>query len=436
MTEDKKDESLETDFSTNEFDEIYSDDDDDLASGLEDVSQASEEETVEEDSSLDFIEEDIEEIYTDSSEEENQDQEEPEEEDIIDASSEEEDDDSPAPVVKKKSSFGSILILLILILGGGAGAYFSGMIPGVTPISLSSRSYEQPNLANNSAGDSMQQEETMAAEASGESDNVSELDDLYDDNYGEADQYEAVLEPQIDEQNQEVFFEIADDDDSSEQGFLGEAENDPIQPVVGEEVSNVEVQDALPSVDETVQESMPVASNVQMDGALADQLNMLNSELKTLQSNVARDINNLKSSMSSQQPASQGDSVSSKELLDIKTSLDKLTQRLDDIEGKVNNTIEEISELQKSSKSKPSAPVASSSKKVTSVAAPKKKAAPSVSWEIRAIQVGKAVIARKGQGETRDIAVGDNVPGLGTIKDINFNDGRWVIVGSSRTIKQ
>ena len=435
MTEDKKDEGLETDFSTNEFDEIYSDDDD-LASGLEDVSQASEEETVDEDSNLDFIEEDIEEIYTDSSDEENQDQEEHEEENIIDASTEEEDHDSPAPAVKKKSSFGSILILLILVLGGGAGAYFSGMIPGVTPISLSSRSYEQPNVANNSAGDSMQQEETVAAEASGESNNISELDDLYDDNYGEADQYEAVLEPQIDEQNQEVFFEIAEDADSSEQGFLGEAENDPIQPVVGEEVPNVEVQDALPSVDETVQESMPVVSNVQMDGALADQLNMLNSELKTLQSNVARDINNLKSSMSSQQPVSQGDSVSSKELLDIKTSLDKLTQRLDDIEGKVNNTIEEISELQKSSKSKPSAAVASSSKKVTSAAAPKKKAAASVSWEIRAIQVGKAVIARKGQGETRDIAVGDNVPGLGTIKDINFNDGRWVIVGSSRTIKQ
>ena len=45
------------------------------------------------------------------------------------------------------------------------------------------------------------------------------------------------------------------------------------------------------------------------------------------------------------------------------------------------------------------------------------------------------MIAQKGKDETLSISVGDDVPGLGAVKDINYKDGGWVIEGSSGSIK-
>ena len=126
---------------------------------------------------------------------------------------------------------------------------------------------------------------------------------------------------------------------------------------------------------------------------------------------------------------------------DIQETLTQLTSRLEEMEGNMSELSGKVEEISSASitpeKSQPK-PAAKAETKPAPAATPAPRA-PSVSassWEIRAIQVGKAVIAKKGSGETRNITVGDSVPGLGTIRDINYKNGGWVIDGSGGSIKQ
>ncbi len=56
------------------------------------------------------------------------------------------------------------------------------------------------------------------------------------------------------------------------------------------------------------------------------------------------------------------------------------------------------------------------------------------SWELKGAQPGKAVLSSKSTGDTRNIAVGDTVDGLGRITAIAKENGRWTVRGTSGQI--
>ena len=60
-----------------------------------------------------------------------------------------------------------------------------------------------------------------------------------------------------------------------------------------------------------------------------------------------------------------------------------------------------------------------------------------INWELRAAQPGKAWISRKGQKTSmKPIVVGDRLEGLGRVTNIAYVNGKWVVTGTSGTIRQ
>ena len=67
---------------------------------------------------------------------------------------------------------------------------------------------------------------------------------------------------------------------------------------------------------------------------------------------------------------------------------------------------------------------------------PPKKLVQKVIWELRAAQPGKAWVSKKGQKNMRPIVVGDELVGIGRIRNISYRNNRWVVQGSAGRITQ
>lgn len=145
----------------------------------------------------------------------------------------------------------------------------------------------------------------------------------------------------------------------------------------------------------------------------------------------------------------------SPKLSSLENKLDLIVTRLDSMEGQIqeikssnNKNIDEVSatlaELDQKVNKLQSAPMKATPANKVAVNAPKKtvqKASPSpavakVSWELRAAQPGKAWVSRTGQKEMQAVMVGDNLEGIGRVNAISFNNGRWLVQGSSGQIRQ
>ena len=57
-------------------------------------------------------------------------------------------------------------------------------------------------------------------------------------------------------------------------------------------------------------------------------------------------------------------------------------------------------------------------------------------WVLRSAQPGRAVLAQKETGDFKTVEVGDHVAGLGRIRSIQVENGRWVVRGSSGSVSQ
>lgn len=57
-------------------------------------------------------------------------------------------------------------------------------------------------------------------------------------------------------------------------------------------------------------------------------------------------------------------------------------------------------------------------------------------WTLRSAQPGRAMISDKNTGDMRTVEVGDSIKGLGRIRSIQVEDGRWVVRGTSKSIYQ
>lgn len=71
-------------------------------------------------------------------------------------------------------------------------------------------------------------------------------------------------------------------------------------------------------------------------------------------------------------------------------------------------------------------------------AAPSAKPAaePAVRWVLKGAQPGRAMVARAGESDIQNVAVGDTLPGLGRITAIVYQDGKWVVEGTRGRISQ
>lgn len=81
------------------------------------------------------------------------------------------------------------------------------------------------------------------------------------------------------------------------------------------------------------------------------------------------------------------------------------------------------------------APKKAETPKVTST--PKARpAAPRVQYDLRGVSNGIAYLSRKGTDNLQTVAVGNTVQGLGRITSIEQNNGRWVVRGTSGSVRQ
>lgn len=57
-------------------------------------------------------------------------------------------------------------------------------------------------------------------------------------------------------------------------------------------------------------------------------------------------------------------------------------------------------------------------------------------WELRAAQPGRAWVSRSGSKDMQGVVVGDNLPGVGQVTNILYQNGRWTVQGTKGQILQ
>lgn len=117
-----------------------------------------------------------------------------------------------------------------------------------------------------------------------------------------------------------------------------------------------------------------------------------------------------------------------------------LSKKIEELEQKLADAARAPAPEKQAAAPKEVKPVAAKTEKPaakkTPTSAPQQAKAPEaapakvVSWELKAAQPGKAVLASRSTGDTRNVAVGDTVDGLGKITAISNDTGRWTVRGT------
>ncbi|MAS88081.1 MAG: hypothetical protein CMH30_08935 [Micavibrio sp.] len=109
----------------------------------------------------------------------------------------------------------------------------------------------------------------------------------------------------------------------------------------------------------------------------------------------------------------------------LANSIEALNKKVSGLERKVSQS--------SVSHSKPSV-VSNSTKSITRTQPVAQK--PAVKWELRAASPNQAWVSRQGNSTLKQVSVGDQLEGLGTIKSIALNNGRWIVSASQGQITQ
>lgn len=132
--------------------------------------------------------------------------------------------------------------------------------------------------------------------------------------------------------------------------------------------------------------------------------------------------------------------ISAGELQGLNEKLDRLTQQVDaldqrtttfatELQKRADAPQERVAEIAKPAKPKP-APRKAAPKK------PAPRATSAGGWELRSAQPGVAWLGRLGASEMGRYAVGQNVPGLGTVQAVTQENGRWIVKTTGGTLRQ
>ena len=218
---------------------------------------------------------------------------------------------------------------------------------------------------------------------------------------------------------------------------------------------------AAPIVTETA--SAPSADEA---NAVSDRLNQVEQQLRALSADVAvtqTNVQQLARTPDTQQPAQIADTSSlEKELRNLSARLETLAQQVESLDQRTTTLATELQNQDSSAAPAPAArtiqpkaaqpaikaeepkpaavkaePKPAAQPATKPATAPKPAASSAVSgWELRSAQPGVAWLGRKGSSEMTRHTVGSTVPGLGTIRSVRQENGRWIVEGSQGTLRQ
>lgn len=123
-----------------------------------------------------------------------------------------------------------------------------------------------------------------------------------------------------------------------------------------------------------------------------------------------------------------------------------LSEKIDALNNKISQLEKELKTTKSNNRvAAASAPKATPSRDKAASAEPKKtiplkasakSGVSAVKWQLRAASPGQAWVSKLGDKELKQIGVGDKLAGIGTVKDITIQSGRWKVIGSEGTILQ
>ena len=125
---------------------------------------------------------------------------------------------------------------------------------------------------------------------------------------------------------------------------------------------------------------------------------------------------------------------------------DESKQKVDEMEGTINELTSRVHELEAkvseqkallAQKEQSTATQGEKSKK-RKKSAPTQPTTPSVTWELRSAQEGRAFISKQGESEMLSVSVGDTVQSIGRVQTITLDSasGMWVVQGTTGKIVQ
>ncbi len=132
---------------------------------------------------------------------------------------------------------------------------------------------------------------------------------------------------------------------------------------------------------------------------------------------------------------------------DIDTLKQEKSPDIGELEQNISLLKEEMSSIKSANKEespqqkksvtpkKTSSAPAQKAAKAPKAVSPKKTASP-VQWELRAAQPGRAWVSKSGERDMQSVEVGQSLAGIGTISAISYQNGRWLVQGSTGQIRQ
>lgn len=87
-------------------------------------------------------------------------------------------------------------------------------------------------------------------------------------------------------------------------------------------------------------------------------------------------------------------------------------------------------------KTKAPAVAAAQKKRVKKVSKPRKTVIQKKAWVLRSASPGRATLAEKGSNDLISVEVGNNIKGLGRIKSVQIENGRWIVRGTTGSVSR
>lgn len=210
------------------------------------------------------------------------------------------------------------------------------------------------------------------------------------------------------------------------EAFKQRTETDPVAPAPADSGTLIDGEGNVIAMPAPVLVDEPPAEPSPLLEAQKTEIESLQSKLTTQETRIAE---------SEKATQALEDSLKSKdgEIAALSKKIEELEQKLADAERapapeKAASAPKAAKQAAAPDAEKPAAKKAPAA--ATTAKAPAAAPAKVVSWELKAAQPGKAVLASRSTGDTRNVSVGDTVDGLGKITAISNESGRWTVRGT------
>lgn len=205
--------------------------------------------------------------------------------------------------------------------------------------------------------------------------------------------------------------------------------------------------DTIVTAPAPAQDVIPMApvNTVESSAASNETVQNLQQRLQEMEGQIqslTQELQTVRNTPVAAAPTTTG-AVSDNQVTELNQKLDRLAQQVDALDQRTTTF---ATELQKRADAPVTAPAikkpapkkAPVKAKATTPAKAKPAATRAVSgnWELRSAQPGIAWLGKHGSSEMGRYAVGENVPGLGTVQDVSIEGGRWIVKTTGGTLRQ